>query len=539
MLRKSVVTVCALLLFACRSAEPRLEHSSSDASATAPVGEPAADGGAAAGELVPLVDAGPADSGTLGVIDAGIADAGAPGVVIADAGAGDAGLVDAGSFDAGAPDPGAADAGARDAGTADAGSAQLPPISPGLMPATASGWSPFSARPQSAPALTTSSGSSGYILDVAGQGVASVYGGFTAHINRLQGSAWYRFQAHAVPHGIDSLRKSVTIVLRWSGAFGEEVSPDYIWDYQPQADGSMLFDRAIQAPAGTTAVDVQLALQWSPNGGVAFDRLGFTPQTAPPSRKVRVAAIYARPSGAQSGYQAVQQAGQYAQQVAATSHPDVIVMGELLNTVGFAGTLDSEAETIPGPSSDYLASIARSYQVNIVFGMVEKAGNLLFNAAVLIDRNGTIIGKHHKVQLPLAEASSGISPGSAVEVFDTDFGKVALLICQETSFPEPAREAALKGAEMLLVPIWGGRQTLVHARAMENGLYLAASGYDYSSEVVDPLGNVLASAAIGGAPTVALADIDLGKRFREDWLGDWRDISNKERWTAPYGYQLP
>src|SRR5207302_7519479 len=117
----------------------------------------------------------------------------------------------------------------------------------------------------------------------------------------------------------------------------------------------------------------------------------------------------------------------------------------------------------------------------------------LFNSAVLIDRNGNIIGKHHKVQLPLAEASGGLAPGSAVEVFDADFGRVALLICQETSFPEPAREAALQGAEMLLVPIWGGKTALAHARAVENGVYLAASGYDYASEVVNPLGAVLSS----------------------------------------------
>lgn len=114
-----------------------------------------------------------------------------------------------------------------------------------------------------------------------------------------------------------------------------------------------------------------------------------------------------------------------------------------------------------------------------------------------------------------------------------------MLICQDTSFPEPAREAALQGAELLLVPIWGGKTALVHARAVENGIDLAASGYDYASEVVDPLGTVLASVIINSGPAVAIADIDLGKRFREDWLGDWRDIANKERRTGPYQYKLP
>jgi predicted amidohydrolase len=171
--------------------------------------------------------------------------------------------------------------------------------------------------------------------------------------------------------------------------------------------------------------------------------------------------------------------------------------------------------------------------------MVERSGDTLFNTAVLIDRNGNIIGKHRKVQLPLAEAAGGLSPGDSVQVFDTDFGRVALLICQESSFPEPAREAALQGAELLLVPTWGGKTALVHARAVENGIYLAASGYDYASEVVNPLGTVLASTTINSGPKAAIADIDLGKRFREDWLGDWRDIANKERRAGPYQYRVP
>src|SRR5207302_7683169 len=121
------------------------------------------------------------------------------------------------------------------------------------------------------------------------------------------------------------------------------------------------------------------------------------------------AAIYDRPSGTASGYASVQQIGQYAAQVAASAQPDVIVLGEMVNIIGAPGTFASNAETIPGPSTDYLASVARAGHVNLAFGMIERAGSDLFNTAVLIDRGGNIIGKHHKVQLPLAEASAGIA----------------------------------------------------------------------------------------------------------------------------------
>jgi predicted amidohydrolase len=441
----------------------------------------------------------------------------------------------AGGADAGSPAGNGTDGG----GTPSGGPTSAPATGTGLIPTTADGWRAFAPRTVSAPSVSVTNGADGYVLNASGRGIANVYGGWTTHIGGLQGGSYYRFSTRARPVDVASVRESVSILLRWRGSFGDEEQPDYVWSFEKQQDGSVLFDRTLQAPAGTSAVDVELVLQWSPGGQVAFDKLSFASAAAPSARKVRVASIYYRPSGTQSGLDSVQQAGHYAEQVAATNHPDVMVLGELLNSIGAPGTFDANAETVPGPSTDFMAGIARANHVNLAFGMVERAGDMLFNTAVLIDRNGNIAGKYHKVQLPVSDASAGLMPGDSVPVFDTDFGKVALLVCQDIWFPEPAREAALKGAELLLVPIWGGKTSLVHARAVENGIYLAASGYDYASEVVNPLGTVLSSVTIDAGPRVAVADIDLSQRFREQWLGDWRDISNKQRRTEPYQYRLP
>jgi predicted amidohydrolase len=403
-----------------------------------------------------------------------------------------------------------------------------------LIPPSPAGWTAFAPRTESAPAVNASPSGSGYTLNVAGNNVQGVYGGWRTRIQGLHGGNHYRFRARALPTNIASIREAVSIVLRWRGAFGDEVSPDYVWEYQTQTDGSVLFDRILRAPSGTSAVDVELVLQWAPTGHVAFDALSFTPAAPPAARPVRVAAIYYRPSGSTSGLDSVQRAARFAEQIAAAHGPDVMVLGELLNVIGAPGSYDAKAETIPGPSTDVMAGVARGYGVNVAFGMLERDGSRLYNTAVLIDRDGAIAGKYRKVQVPLNEASGGISPGESVPVFQTDFGRVALLICQDTFFPEPAREAAVKGAELLLVPIWGGKPALVRTRALEHGMYVAASGYDYASEVVGPLGNVLDSVTLSGQPDVAVADIDLSQRFRELWLGDWRDISNKERRLAPY-----
>jgi predicted amidohydrolase len=108
-----------------------------------------------------------------------------------------------------------------------------------------------------------------------------------------------------------------------------------------------------------------------------------------------------------------------------------------------------------------------------------------------------------------------------------------MLICHDASFPEAARELALKGAELILMPIWGGREALVRARAIENGIYLATSGYDYPSEIISPTGEVLAAVPVG-KPGVAVAEIDLSQRFRQDWIGDWNDTYQRQQRPAAY-----
>ena len=402
-----------------------------------------------------------------------------------------------------------------------------------LMPPASSGWSTFSARPDTTPGFAASAGTP-YALDVIGNGVTNVYGGWKTRIAGLSGGSHYRFRTRALVTDVVSPRESVTVLLRWRGAFGDEVAPDYVSKYTTQADGTLLFDRVVQAPPGTSAVEVELVLQWAPGGRVRFDGLSFTPATAPAARPVKVAAVSYRPSGTSSGLDSVQRAARYGEQVAAAHHPDVMVFGELLNVIGAPGTFDAKAEPVPGPSTEVMAGLARTYGVYVAFGMLERQDRILYNTAVLLDRSGAIAGKYRKAQLPLSEVAGGITPGDAVPVFDTDFGRVALLICQDTSFPEPAREAAIQGAELLLVPIWGGKTALVAARAIEQSVYVAASGYDYKSEVLNPLGTVLARIATLGQADAAVAEIDLAQRFREDWSGDWRDVVNKQRRTTPY-----
>jgi len=128
--------------------------------------------------------------------------------------------------------------------------------------------------------------------------------------------------------------------------------------------------------------------------------------------------------------------------------------------------------------------LAIRYNVNIIGGsQFAVEGEDLFNISYLFRRDGTI-GKQYKIHITPNESRWwGVSPGRKVEVFDTDRGKIAILICYDSEFPELARIAAAKGAKILFVPYNTderyGYLRVRHcsqARAIENQMYVAIAG---------------------------------------------------------------
>jgi predicted amidohydrolase len=101
-----------------------------------------------------------------------------------------------------------------------------------------------------------------------------------------------------------------------------------------------------------------------------------------------------------------------------------------------------------------------------------------------------------------------------------------MMICWDVQFADPARALALGGAELLLMPISGGSEILAKARAIENQVYLVASGYDYPTHIINPEGEIIARAAQRG--TAAIATIDLNQRYLDPWIGDMKGRFPKE-----------
>lgn len=108
------------------------------------------------------------------------------------------------------------------------------------------------------------------------------------------------------------------------------------------------------------------------------------------------------------------------------------------------------AESIPGPSTGRIASLAARYRMVVAFGLIEREGSRLYCTHVLVDGSG-ILGKQRKIHVP-AQEQPYWSGGDAIEVFDIGKARVGITICRDAFFDEMTRTLYFKGAEIVLMP---------------------------------------------------------------------------------------
>jgi len=108
------------------------------------------------------------------------------------------------------------------------------------------------------------------------------------------------------------------------------------------------------------------------------------------------------------------------------------------------------AESVPGPSTERLAQLARKYRLFLCVGLSEKERDIVYNTAVLVGPDG-YIGKQRKLHMSRDEALF-YKGGKDIKVFDIGKCKVGTVICYDNQFPEIARVLALRGADVLLMP---------------------------------------------------------------------------------------
>ncbi|MFL6439614.1 MAG: carbon-nitrogen hydrolase [Terriglobales bacterium] len=225
---------------------------------------------------------------------------------------------------------------------------------------------------------------------------------------------------------------------------------------------------------------------------------------------------------------------------AARNGAQIICLPELFRTQYFCQredpTLFDLAETIPGPTTEAIATVARETKTLVIASIFEKRTRGLYhNTAVLIGNDGTIKGMYRKMHIPddpLYYEKYYFAPGDlGFKAFDTEVGRVGTLVCWDQWYPEGARLTALQGAQVLFYPTaigwhpaekeqYGAAQhdawrTIQRAHAIANGVFVAVvnrvghetgnirgkeatgAGLDFwgQSFLADPFGRVLAEAS--------------------------------------------
>jgi deaminated glutathione amidase len=203
---------------------------------------------------------------------------------------------------------------------------------------------------------------------------------------------------------------------------------------------------------------------------------------------------------------------------------DLLVLpeGVLARFIGERERIREHAQSVDGPFVAGLAAVTRGLRVTVVAGIHERSqSSKPFNTLVVL-RGGELLTTYRKLHLydacTMRESDNVTAADNLPELFDVGGFAVGLMTCYDVRFPEMARLLAVRGADVLVLPAAWVRgplkehhwRTLVTARALENTVYLVASGECGprnigQSIVVDPLGVPVAQA--GEEPAVISATI--------------------------------
>ncbi|MBK6505564.1 MAG: acyltransferase [Ignavibacteria bacterium] len=224
----------------------------------------------------------------------------------------------------------------------------------------------------------------------------------------------------------------------------------------------------------------------------------------------------------------------------------ILCLQEIFSTPYFCPGQSAEwydaAEPVPGPTVERMREYAKKFSMVMIVPVFEKEqAGVLYNTAVVIDADGSVLGKYRKNHIP---HTSGFwekfffRPGNlGYPVFQTKYCKVGVYICYDRHFPEGARILGLNGAEIVYNPSATVEGLSQYLWKLEQPAHAAANGYFMgcinrvgtekpwnigrfygSSYFVDPRGQIFAQASEDNDELlVSDFDLDMIEDVRKTW----------------------
>ncbi|BBL78719.1 carbon-nitrogen hydrolase [Rubrobacter xylanophilus] len=229
---------------------------------------------------------------------------------------------------------------------------------------------------------------------------------------------------------------------------------------------------------------------------------------------------------------------------AAGAGATLVALPELWSCHGLERVYRENAEPIPGPTTQFLGSLARELGIYLLGGSILErvpGSELLGNTSTLYAPDGSLVAVYRKMHLFDVEVSgrrylesANVAPGDEAVTAKAGLLTLGLSVCYDVRFPELYRLLALRGAEVLAVPAAFTLQTgkdhwelLLRARAVENQAYVLAPAqwgrktdgrWTYGrSMIVDPWGTVLSTCPDRDGFALARLDLDYLDRLREEF----------------------
>ena len=205
--------------------------------------------------------------------------------------------------------------------------------------------------------------------------------------------------------------------------------------------------------------------------------------------------------------------------IEAAQNSDVILLPELWTTGYYPTPVENFADKDGRRTAEFICAAAEKFNVNIIGGsaIVESDGKI-FNRCIVANRRGEILTTYDKTHLfSFAKEGEVFCAGDKISTVELDGVRCGVAICYDLRFPEFIRKIALAGAEIIFIPAaWSlkrltPRQILTKARAIENQVFIVFANSSGKSEIINPLGEVLAESERG--EEILTAEINLADRM--------------------------